>query len=240
LQCERQQRQGVVLWRIVHQRIDKAGIDRDAVAVGRLLDHTFETEHWDCAQVVAARVEVLEAAMALQFREAVGADREGELPSACCRCEGGAQIVGEGLPAVALCPRHFLCLIDANEDRRAVAAGRCPHAVPLGFKSRLKRRGAGVRQFRVLTLGLGPSIKQAVADDAVRFEPAEIGSAPRQRFGEIEQWIGARPECAQRQPCRRLAAEARDDAGLQERRFAGAGRAEDYEGSQVAFGPHFA
>jgi hypothetical protein len=83
LQCEGQQWQGVVLRRVVHQGIDKVDIDRYAVAFGRLLDDAVKAEYRDGAKVVAARLEVLEAAVALQFGEAVGADREGELPAAC-------------------------------------------------------------------------------------------------------------------------------------------------------------
>jgi hypothetical protein len=48
------------------------------------------------------------------------------------------------------------------------------------------------------------------------FDLAEIRERARQRFGKAEQRIGARPERPQRQPRRRFAAQARDDAGLEQ------------------------
>ena len=156
------------------------------------------------------------------------------------RRQRDAEVVGERLAAVAVRPRHLLGLIDADENGRGGAAGGVAQLAPLGFERRFERRTAGRRQFVAVALGLGPGIEQAVANDAMRLDLAEIGKAARQGLGEIEQRIGTRTERTQRQPRRCLAAQARDDAGLEQRRLAGARRSEDHERSQVAFGAHLA
>jgi hypothetical protein len=88
------------------------------------------------------------------------------LPSACCRRQCGTQIVGKRLAAIAVRPRHLLGLIDADENRCAVAVGGVAQLAPLGFEGSFQRRTAGRRQFVAVALGLRPGIKQAVANDA--------------------------------------------------------------------------
>jgi hypothetical protein len=97
---------------------------------------------------------------------------------------------------------------------------------------------AGRRQAAVLARGLEPGVAQAVANDAMGLGLAEIRQGARQGFGEVEQRIGARPERTQRQPCRRLAAQARNDAGLEQRRLAGAGCAQNHQGPPVGHRSH--
>ena len=67
---------------------------------------------------------------------------------------------------------------------------------------------------------------------------AEVGKRPRQGFGEIEQRIGARTECAQRQPCRHLAAQTWDYSGLEQGRLTGAGCAQNHKRLPLSGGTH--
>jgi hypothetical protein len=74
----------------------------------------------------------------------------------------------------------------------------------------------------------------------VCFDLSEVAERPGQSFGKIEQGIAAGTEGAQRQPCRRLATQARDDAGLEKRRLACAGCAENHERPPLGAGTHSA
>src|SRR5262245_9499174 len=140
-------------------------VDVHAVAFCGLLDHIVEVEYRDRAQVVAARLEILEPSMALQLWKAVGADGEGELPRASRRIEGHPQIIGERLGALALRPRHLLGLIDADEDGRAWAGRGREQRLALGVDGVVEREGAGLGQFALLIpRGLRPHVEQPVAD----------------------------------------------------------------------------
>jgi hypothetical protein len=139
------------------------------------------------------RLQALEATVALHFRKAVGADREGELPTG-RRRHRGAQIIGEGLAAVALRSRQFLGLVDADENRRTAASGGIAQPSPLRFQRRLQDPMAGRRQAVGGPRGLAPGLAQTVANDAMCFDLAEIRACARQRLGEAEQRIGARTE----------------------------------------------
>jgi hypothetical protein len=101
--------------------------------------------------------------MALQFRQAVTADCEGEMPARRCQ-QGDAQIVGERLATVALRPRQFLRLIDADQDGCGAAASGLAQPSPFGLQRRLQgakplRRQAAVRPTR----GLAPRLVQAAS-----------------------------------------------------------------------------
>jgi hypothetical protein len=61
--------------------------------------------------------------MALQLGEAVGADREGELPVRRRRRQRGTEVVGESFAAVTVRPRYLLGLVDADENAGTVTAG---------------------------------------------------------------------------------------------------------------------
>jgi hypothetical protein len=69
-------------------------------------------------------------------------------------------------------------------------------------------------------------------------DPAEVGKRPRQGFGEIEQRIGARTECAERQPSRHLAAQAGDYSSLKQGRLTGAGCAQNHKRLPLSGGTH--
>ena len=127
------------------ERIDKNSVDLDAVALCGLLDHTVEAKDRDCAQVVSAGPQVLEAAVALELRKTVGADRESELPPAVRRGQSDAQVVGQSIAAAAVGARHFLSLIDADEDRRAGVARGCAELLRFGVERPFQRGKAGSR-----------------------------------------------------------------------------------------------
>ena len=154
------------------------------------------------------------------------------------RRQGGAKVVGERLAAVAVRPRHLLSLIDADENAAPSRPAASRSLRPSASSAASSAARPGRRQLVAVALGLGPGIEQAVANDAMGLDLAEVGERARQGFGEIEQRIGARTERAQRQPRRRLAAQAWDDAGLEQRRLAGAGCARESRTAAGRGGAH--
>jgi hypothetical protein len=139
LQSEGQQGKRVVFGRIFHQGIDKRGVNIDAIAFCWFLHEAIETEYRDSAQIVAARFEMLETRVTLQFRKTIRADGEGKLPGAGLRHESGVQISRERVAAGALGPRNFLGLIDADEDRGGRTVSKFAKTAPFGFKGCMKR-----------------------------------------------------------------------------------------------------
>ena len=82
LQREGEQRQRVLVGNVLDQHIDQSELDLDAVAARRLLDHAIEAKGLHRAQIERAGFEAPKAAMRLQLRKAVGADRAGDQPLA--------------------------------------------------------------------------------------------------------------------------------------------------------------
>jgi hypothetical protein len=196
--------------------IDQGGLDLDAVAARRLLDHAVEAKGLHRAQIERTGFEAAKAAMRLQLRKAVGAHRAGHQPLAGGRRQRGAQIVGEDVAALAVGARDLLGLVDADQDGGARRAGGGAQPEPLGFKRRLEHLDAfGSRLAVVVARRVHPGLLQAVADHSARLDLAEIGEAARDRIGEIEQRIGTRTEGAQRKPGRPFAAQPRDHPGLE-------------------------
>ena len=120
-------------------------------------------------------------------------------------------------------------MVDADENGGSATAGRSPQLAPLVFEHRFQCGPASRRQVAASPFGPGPGIEQAIANDAMRLSLAEIGQTVRQGFGEIEQRIGTRSECTERQPSRSLAAQARDYSGLEQGRLSGARGSQDHE-----------
>ena len=69
---------------------------------------------------------------------------------------------------------------------------------------------------------------------------AVVSVGPRQRLSEVQQRISSWPKRPQGQPSGRLPPQARNDARLQQRRLAGAGRTQDDVDAPVTLGAHLA